>query len=256
MPDGTLIEQTVVDTKHWEVEPKTIQTNTKSGKSVECVITPYLKVRSNVLHIYNEQDGIQYDIPTEGELNLVINVNESNEVAPIGAMSLTVQEFVPTINMIQQVKAYKKISEGVNEPSTEGIVFGPTYEKIQHPAQTTMHGKDSIDWQRMLLNEGETLVRQNGFDKIRLVSGFSSRYLDGGHPLGLAVQQYDKLVSSYSDWTPYNSNGVPINDPEQRKLLNSTLRKLRDGNLKTKAEVKKTLSEESTPIYWQKNLGK
>ena len=108
MSDAVVIEQVNNDVKQWEVEPLIIQANTKSGKPVECVITPYLKKSSNALHIYNEQDGVQYDIPTEGDLNLVVNVNESGKVTPVGAMSLVVQEFVPTINMIQHVKAFEK----------------------------------------------------------------------------------------------------------------------------------------------------
>lgn len=254
MADGIAIEQVNNDVRQWEVEPQIVQVNTKSGKPVECVITPYLKKSSNALHIYNEQDGVQYDIPTEGDLNLVINVNESGKVTPVGAMSLVVQEFVPTINMIQHVKAFEKIDEGDTEPTTEGIMFGPTYEKTQHPAQSFMQGGDRVEWQKILLNEGENLAQKHGFDRIRLMSGFSSRYLEGGYPLGLAVQQYDKLVNNDLEWTPYNSKGVPINDPEQRKMLNSTIRKLRDGDLKTKLEVEKVLSVDLTPIYYQKSL--
>jgi hypothetical protein len=253
MSDVVPTEAGVIDVKEWNVEPIIINIQTSSGQPVECVVSPYLKPKTNVLHIYSEQKGIQYDIPTEGTLNLVVNTKADNELVPVGAMSLDVEQFVPTVKMIQQVKAFEKTEEAEEKPDDK-ISFGPVYEKVRHPAQEHMQGENKMDWRGILLQRAEELAKTAGFNSLRIISGFNSRYLEGGYPLGLATQQYDRLVANKNDWTAFNSDGIPINDPEQRKLLNSTIRKLRDGDIKTIDEVKKVLPSNLIPAYYQKGF--
>lgn len=242
------------DIRNWEVVPSIVKTTSKLGTSVECVITPYVRINPNVLHINTEQDGIQFDLPTEGALNLVLNAGESDRVFPVGAISIEMIESVPTVSMIKQVKAYKR-AEGENSgPNDARFVLGPVFERTSHPAKNLIQGLDKIPWQETLIREGEKVVRKQGFDKIRLVSGFSSKYLMAGHSLGTAVQQYDRFIISDTNWVPFNSNGKPIEDPAQRKLLKATIRRLRDGDIKTKQQVEEILPPEATPAYYQKAL--
>lgn len=234
------------------VEPKIIETKTVSGTPVECSMAPYFKRSQNALHLYEDLPDVRYDIPTESDLNIAINVNEEGKAVPLGAMSIDLNEGVPTINMIQQVKAFKK-EEGSEATAVDNIELGPVYERVEHPRGDLIKGKDKIQWQKLLIDEAIEVAKKNGYDKVRIVSGFGSKYLRHGHDLNLAVQHYDRLVNNDPTWVPYNAEGKPIEDPETLKLLKTTIRKLRDHEIDI-VDAVRILPQGTRPYFYEKKM--
>ena len=230
---------------------QTLVTETKSGRNVEYVITPYVKLSNYATHNYVESRGINYDIPLEGKENLLIQVMDEGMPVPLGVVSLTSQGETNLIPMIQMVKAYKKEIEDDKGKKIGKIEFGPVYIKTEHPLKDLIQGDDRINWQHLLLDEAERKSKADGFNYLKISSGFSSKYLESGHKLPMAIQQYDMLVSSNEDWVPFNKNDQEI--VLDRKVLHGILRSLVRGKIMDE-DITSRLMLEKQPAYWKKKI--
>lgn len=239
--------------KEWTIEPKILEVVRPDGDKVELVLTPFSRIKDNVLHVYNEQDGFSYDIPTDGEANTLLQCHENGALTPLAAASMSVVEGVPMVTMIQRVKA--SVAEENVPESEPGDLFKITaiYDRVTHPKIDLLQGENKIKWQEVLLNQCLDMAKGQGFDRLRLSSGFASRFLEVGHELTLAVQQYDYLANNLDGWVPYDTAGKEIVG-DQRSELNKVVKRVRDKRIKTMDQIQQQHPDVRLPVYWEKKL--
>jgi len=238
----------------WDSGPAMIDLPRPDGSNVNLVFSSYIRARDHVLHIHNEQDGIEFDTPTDGDFNLMLHSNENGRLVPLAAASISMENDIPTITMIQRVTARVK-QDGVPPPEPNGLIkIEAIYNRIQHPRADLLQGDNKIEWQKALLQQCEQVVKHQGFKTLRLRSGFNSKYAPVGHNLSLAVQQYDYMVNNMDEWIPVDSQNQPITEPEQRQELGKVIKRVRDKKIQTIAEVKQQYQSLQIPFAWQKAL--
>jgi len=246
----------------WEnkiVEPTDINCVTPDGKSYQCAITPLSPKTEFISHVYNQQGDFIYNLPVDGKINLAFQVkSDEGYLVPIGVAGMDIKEDVLVVNMVQRVRASVEEKDGQDETvqiaDDEEIEFGKIREDVEHPMKNLMQGKDKIQWQKILLNEAVVTAQKNNLKAVRLLSGLSSRFIGRGHPLSLAVSEYDKVVvDEQEECSPYNSSGVLIPQENVYKIKN-VIRRIKEGKIKDIEQATVELGKENVPAYWEKKI--
>lgn len=245
----------------WEnkrVEPTEFNYVTPDGKSHSCAITPISPLTESHSHIYNQQGEIIYNLPVDGKINLAFQVSsDEGFLVPIGVAGMDIKGEALMVNMVQRVKAAMEEKDAAEETvqisDDEEITFGKISVDVDHPMKGVMQGKDKIQWQNALVKEAEKIAQKNNLRSVRLLSGFSSRFIGRGHPLSLAVSEYDKLVIDEQEWSPYNSKGEQIGQENLSRIKN-VIRRIKEGKIKDFQDASAELGEDNIPSYWEKKL--
>jgi len=236
--------------KEWGIGPSEITLTRPDGSNISLLFSHYIRTE-NILHSNKDQDDITYDFPADGDFNLILYAKEENNSIPLGAASIGVENGTPIVTMIQRIKSRKRRDPSPPNPNSL-IKINATYDGVPHPKQDLLQGDNKIDWQQVLLDKCETIAKSQGYNRLRLRSGFVSKYVACGHNLPLAVQQYDCLVKNDKNWAPINEQNQQITNPEQE--LNRVIRRIRDKKIKTIDEVKLQYPNLQIPACWEKNI--
>lgn len=245
----------------WEtktVEPTELNYVTPDGTKYQCAITPLSPKTEFISHINNQQGEFFYNLPVDGKINLAFQVKvDSGYFIPIGVLGMDIKEDVLVVNMVQRVRASVEDKDGQEETvqisEDEEIKFEKVREDVEHPLKRLMQGKEKIHWQKSLLNEALEIAKKNNLKAVRLQSGFSSRYIGRGHPLSLAVSEYDKLVIDEQGWIPYNTKGEQIEQADIAKIKN-VIRRIKEEKIRDYEEASIELGVENVPAYWENRV--
>jgi hypothetical protein len=238
----------------WDSGPAMIDLPRPDGSRSNLVFSSYIRSRDKVLHINHELDSVEYDTPTDGDFNLLLYVNENGHLTPLAAASISMEDDIPTVTMIQRVTARVKRDDVPPSEPDDLIKINAIYDRIPHPRADLLQGQNKVEWQLALLQQCEQVVKHQGYNRIRMRSGFSSKYAQVGHILPLAVQQYDYLVNGNENWTPIDQQGNPIVKNDIRAILSKVIKRVRDKAIKSLDEIKTLYPELSTPAAWEKPL--
>jgi hypothetical protein len=236
--------------KEWGVELSEITLTRPDGSDVGLTTSSYLRTDNN-LHFNQDQGGITYDIPADGDFNFILYSNENNELIPLAAASIGIENETPTVTMIQKVKSREKRDIPPLNPNNL-IKINAIYDRVPHPKQDLLQGNNKIEWQKVLLDQCIAKTKSQGYSKLRIRSGFASKYEGVGHNLPLSVQQYDYLVNNDKNWTPIDLQGKQITDSEQRSDLSHAIRRIRDKKIKTMDDLGLQYPNLPIPKYWEK----
>lgn len=226
------------------------------GKDVPVV---FQQQKQPKLYELNDIDGFSYNVHQDGDFNTVLQARtETGTLVPLAAASLSVIDDVLTVPMIQRVDANIKELPPESESPSDGspikIELKESYKKVTHPLAHLLQGQQRIEWQKALLEELEEIARQKGFKQMRVVSGFKIPYLTERYTLPMAVQQYDLVLDSLEGYIPIDENGAQINSPEERVVLRTVFRRMRDKRIKTREEISEMYPQLRLPTAWQKEL--
>lgn len=237
--------------KEWNVESSEITITRPDGSDVSLATSSYIRVNDNIIHSNQDIDGITYDIPSDGDFNFILYSNEGNGSIPLGAASIGIENEILIIKMIQRVKSMVKMDIPQSNPNSLMKIIA-IHERIPHPRRDLLQGSNKIEWQRVLLDQCIAKVKSQGYSKIRLLSGFASKYAGVGHDLSLSVQQYDFLVKNDKNWTPIDSQTKQGIDPKQRLNLDQAMKRVREKKIRTINEFGLKYPNLPIPRYWEK----
>ncbi len=240
------------DLERIQVTPQSKKLLTHNGRAIEGLFN--YKIRSNLHDEYTDLGSLTYDIPSNTGLNIVLNVRDKEGlVIPLAGSTLTISDGIPTVVMLQRVKAFTKQLPSEEENRDSLIKVIAHYFPVTHPYKDLLQGDNRLDWEMELLKEVENLAKNKGFNEIRLKSGFQNPYITNSYPLAMSVQQYDLVAERMGGWIPITTDGTEIVGPD-RMLLGKIIRDLRSKKLRTEDDIKSAYPEAKLPAHWSKKL--
>lgn len=227
--------------------PKKIPIRLNDGTLVFGIIKSTIRQPNAPSHASFSLDDIYYDLPSAGALDLSLWIEDTKgNGVPLAVASMEVnQHDQPEVVQLQRVVARKTTSDGISV-GEGAFALTAVRHLVEHPYKTLIQGTQKLEWEKLLLQVCEECAKSAEFNTLSLRSGFASPFFEYGHPLSLALNQYDRFVCRDDHWTPYDEQGNPI---ANRNSLNSQISKIRNGLL-----TAATLEGHPMPRTWLKRL--
>lgn len=219
---------------------------TRQGTEAKVIISSFILIDSTELHTYDERHGLIFDIPCDGDYNLVISDCESGN--PLGVASLDLVHDIPTITQIQKVQARKE------NPAPQGsLALNKVFAKVDHPQRDLIQGTNKLSWEEKLIDECAKLAKNEGYDRIRLISGMNSPYLFLDYSLHSAIRGYDNLVINDQSWEPISNINLKYSEDE-KAIIPRIVKWIKNRKISKLSEVEDQFPNISLPGYYEKEL--